>query len=44
MKKYLIKIVFLFLIIIVIDIVSGKVFGYMLEHAKGGDNGRNNSL
>ena len=44
MKKYLIKIVFLFLIIIVIDIVSGKVFGYMLEHAKGGDNGRNNFI
>ncbi len=33
-----------FLIIFVIDFISGKVFGYMLEHAKGGDNFRNNFI
>ena len=44
MKKYLIKISLFFLIIFVIDFISGKIFGYMLEHAKGGDNFRNNFI
>lgn len=44
MRKYLIKIVLFFLIIFVIDFISGKVFVYMLEHAIGGDNSRNNYI
>lgn len=37
MKKYILKIVLFFAIIVVIDLVFGKVCSYMTAHAKGGD-------
>lgn len=44
MKKYLVQIVVFFALVFTIDVVAGKVFAYMVENAKGGDNGRNNFL
>lgn len=41
MKRFLTRIFLFFLIIIVIDLLSGKMFDYMLKNAKGGDNARN---
>lgn len=44
MKSFLLKICVFFLIIISIDFILGKGFDYMLDHAKGGDNVRNNFI
>ena len=44
MKKFIIKIGIFFLVVLVFDIASGKAFSYMLDHAKGGDNKRNNYI
>ncbi len=44
MKKYIIKICIFFFIIVLIDFVSGIVFGYLGAHVKGGDNFRNNYI
>lgn len=44
MKKYLVQIVVFFALAFAIDVVAGKVFAYMVENAKGGTNGRNNTL
>lgn len=37
MKKYLIRILLFFVIIVLIDICFGKAYDYMVSHAKGGD-------
>lgn len=42
MKKYLFKITLFFALAFVIDAAVGKVLGYIVENAKGGENGRNN--
>lgn len=44
MQKYLLKIVLFFIIIAIIDVLSGKLFAIFVEHAKGGDNWRNNYI
>ena len=44
MKKFLFRIVLFFALILVVDVVVGKVFAYMVDNAKGGDNGRNNYI
>ena len=36
-KKYLIRILLFFVIIVLIDICFGKAFDYMVSHANGGD-------
>ena len=44
MKKFLIKTVLFFIIIAIIDVLSGKLFTCLVEHTKGGDNWRNNYI
>ena len=44
MKKYLIKIGLFFLLVAIVDVAVGKTFSYLLDHVKGGDNGRNNYI
>lgn len=44
MKKFLLKTTLFFAIIAIIDVFSGKIFAYLIEHAKGGDNWRNNFI
>lgn len=44
MKKFIVKVVLFFLIVAVFDVLSGKVFAYLVDHAKGGDNKRNNYI
>lgn len=44
MKKYIIKIAIFFLLAIVVDVIAGKTFSYLVDHTKGGDNGRNNYI
>ena len=44
MKRFFIKILLFFSLIIVVDVVLGHVFDYMLAHTKGGINGRNNYI
>ena len=44
MKRFLIQIGIFFLLITVIDVIAGKTFSYFVDHAKGGDNGRNNYI
>ena len=44
MKKFLIKVVVFFLAIALIDVMSGHLFSYLLAHANGGDNFRNNYI
>lgn len=44
MKKFLLKVGVFFLVVLMFDILSGKVFSYLVSHAKGGDNGRNNYI
>lgn len=44
MKKFIVKIVLFFLIAAVFDVLSGKAFSYLVDHAKGGDNWRNNYI
>lgn len=44
MQKFIIKTILFFVIIAIIDIVSGKSFAFLVEHAKGGDNWRNNYM
>lgn len=44
MVKFLIKTVLFLLLLFIIDCVAGKTFTYMVAHAKGGDNGRNNYI
>ena len=44
MRKFLFKIALFFIIIAIIDVLSGKCFAYLVEHTKGGDNLRNNFI
>lgn len=44
MKKFLIRLLLFFVLVLAIDVVAGKGFAYMVAHAKGGDNGRNNYI
>ena len=44
MKKFLLKIFLFFTIVAIIDVFSGKLFTYLTEHAKGGENWRNNYI
>lgn len=44
MKKFLFRIVLFFSLVYVIDMVAGKIFAYMVDNAKGGDNSRNNYI
>lgn len=44
MKKYIIKLSLFFLLTIIVDVIAGKTFSYLVDHAKGGDNGRNNFI
>lgn len=44
MQKFIIKIVLFFVIIAIIDVISGKSFAFLVEHAKGGENWRNNYI
>lgn len=44
MQKFLLKSFLFFAIVAIIDILSGKLFAYLVEHSKGGDNWRNNYI
>ena len=44
MKKFLIKIGIFFSFVLIFDVLSGKVFSFLVDHAKGGDNKRNNYI
>lgn len=44
MKKFIIKVTVFFLAIALIDVMSGYFFSYLLSHARGGDNFRNNYI
>lgn len=44
MKKFILKVSVFFLVVLVFDILSGKAFSYLADHAKGGDNMRNNYI
>ena len=44
MKRFILKIALFVIIISIIDILSGKLFAFLLEHTKGGDNWRNNYI
>ncbi|MCM1312934.1 MAG: hypothetical protein NC206_04670 [Bacteroides sp.] len=44
MKKFLIKLGMFVLLVVVCDVCGGLAFRYLLSHAKGGDNGRNNYI
>ena len=44
MKKFLFRIVLFFALILVVDVIVGKILAYMVDNAKGGDNGRNNYI
>lgn len=44
MKKFILKIFLFFSIVALIDVFSGKLFAYLAEHAKGGENWRNNYI
>lgn len=44
MKKFLFGTVSFLLIAVIIDIACGQIFAYFVNHAKGGDNGRNNYI
>ena len=44
MKKFILKVACFFAIIVVIDLIAGVVFPYLVANAKGGDNGRNNYI
>ena len=44
MKKFIVKVACLFIIVIAIDYSAGVVFPYLVAHAKGGDNKRNNYI
>lgn len=44
MKKYIIKIAIFFLLVTIVDLIAGKTFPYLVDHAKGGNNGRNNYI
>ena len=44
MKRYIMQIIVFFLLVFVVDFVAGKSFSYLIEHAKGGDNKRNNYI
>jgi hypothetical protein len=44
MQKFLLKTTLFFVLIAIIDVFSGKIFAYLIEHAKGGDNWRNNYI
>lgn len=44
MKKFVVRLIIFGIIILAIDVIVGNVFSYMLTHAKGGDNGRNNFI
>ncbi len=44
MKKFLIKIGIFFSFVLIFDVLSGKVFSILVDHAKGGDNKRNNYI
>lgn len=44
MKKFLFETVLFLLIAVIIDIACGQICSYFVNHAKGGDNGRNNYI
>lgn len=44
MKKFLFKITIFLVIIIIIDIIAGLLFPFLVSNAKGGDNWRNNYI
>ena len=44
MKRYLLKIVLFFALVLIADVVIGHIFSYLVVHAKGGENGRNNYI
>ena len=44
MKKYIIKIAVFFLLVTIVDLIVGKTFQYLVDHARGGNNGRNNYI
>lgn len=44
MKRFLLKIGLLFLIVAVLDVLAGKVLGYLFNHTESGDYGRNNYI
>lgn len=44
MQKFLLKTVLFFVFIAIIDVFSGKIFAYLIEQTKGGDNWRNNFI
>ena len=44
MKKFVCKVVCFILLLAISDFLSGKMFAYMISHAKGGENWRNNFI
>lgn len=44
MKKFLFGTFLFFALVFVADVVAGKILAYMVDNAKGGDNGRNNFI
>ena len=44
MKKFVLKVSIFFIVVLIFDILSGKAFSYLVDHAKGGDNMRNNYI
>ncbi len=44
MKKFIVNVACFFVIVVVIDIIAGVVFPFLVANAKGGDNKRNNYI
>ena len=44
MKKFLLKVGLFFLVVVVFDAIAGIIFPYLMNHTKGGDNGRYNYI
>jgi len=44
MKRFILRIVLFFSIILIADVVLGRLFSFMVSHAVGGDNGRVNYI
>lgn len=44
MRRFLLKTILFFILLVVIDVIVGRALSYMVAHANGGDNGRNNYI